>query len=83
MMYAELVDMDDFTFMIGKFGIVASHEEIDSDQLKVQIGAWLNHADEPELRSFWETIDRIEDDGILLPDVENIICWSRQFYSPH
>ncbi|MDW6004128.1 hypothetical protein [Vibrio mangrovi] len=82
MMYAELVDMDDFTFMMGKFGIAASNEETDCDKLKVQIKAWLNQADEKELRSFWETIDRIEDDGILLPDVENIICWSRQLDLP-
>ncbi|WP_141650701.1 hypothetical protein [Vibrio gazogenes] len=87
MMYAELVDMEDFTFMMGKFGISASHQNTanqvhtDSDELKGQIKAWLNQADERALCAFWETIDRIEDDGILLPDVENIICWSRQYYA--
>ncbi|SHF79188.1 hypothetical protein SAMN02745781_03171 [Vibrio gazogenes DSM 21264] len=86
MMYAELVDMEDFTVMIGKFGITASHpntanqENTNSDELKGQIKVWLNQADDRALCAFWETIDRIEDDGILLPDVENIICWSRQYY---
>ena len=77
MMYAELIDMDDFMLVMERLGITTD-ERRDFEYVTSRIEQWLNEASEKDSREFWQTIDDIEEDGILLPDVENIILWSRK-----
>ncbi|XAW88236.1 hypothetical protein ABDK09_02360 [Vibrio sp. CDRSL-10 TSBA] len=77
MMYAELIDMDDFMLVMKRLGITTD-ERRDFEYVTSRIEQWLNEASEKDSREFWHTIDDIEEDGILLPDVENIILWSRK-----
>lgn len=78
MMYADLVDMDDFMTVMAKLGIPTDKTR-DFEHVTDGIKQWLSIANERETHLFWTTIKRIEEEGILLPDVENIILWSREY----
>ncbi|EKO3904839.1 hypothetical protein KW523_20755 [Vibrio fluvialis] len=78
MMYADLVDMDDFMAVIAKLGI-PNEKERDFEQVTCRIKQWLSSANEQDSHIFWATMEQIEEEGILLPDVENIILWSRDY----
>ncbi|EKO3517890.1 hypothetical protein LA983_002337 [Vibrio fluvialis] len=78
MMYADLVDMDDFMAVMAKLGI-PNEKERDFEQVTCSIKHWLSSANEQDSRIFWATMEQIEEEGILLPDVENIILWSRDY----
>lgn len=77
MMYAELIDMDDFMLVMKRLGIT-NDEHRDFEYVTSCIEQWLNEASEKDSREFWATIDDIEEDGILLPEVENIVLWTRK-----
>lgn len=77
MMYAELIDMDDFMLVMKRLGIT-NDERRDFEHITSSIEQWLNEASEKDSHEFWATIDEIEEDGILLPEVENIILWARK-----
>ncbi|MDC0610166.1 hypothetical protein OAP63_05490 [Vibrio sp.] len=76
MMYADLVDMNDFTSAIAELGVVCDSTE--SDNVKRSIETWLGKAAPSESKQFWATVSRIEEDGILLPEVESLIYWSHE-----
>ena len=79
MMYADLVDMDDFVTALAGLGIVCLSNEISS--VKTSIQNWLQGVDVAKSDSFWDTILRIEAEGILLPEVEQVINWSHRQFS--
>ena len=77
MMYADLVDMDDFVLALQGLGVVCESQDPSSVQTSIQ--RWLETADDATSDCFWDMLLRIEAEGILLPDVENVINWSHQY----
>ncbi|SJL83818.1 hypothetical protein [Vibrio palustris] len=80
MMHADLVDMEDFVLELQGVGLVC--ESHDASSVQASIEHWLATADDSDNDCFWDTLLRIEAEGILLPDVENLINWSHK-YSEH
>lgn len=76
MMHVDLVDMVDFVKKLCELGIKCVSNETES--VKKSIGEWFNRVDSESNSRFWETLLRIEKDGILLPDVEEVIDWSHR-----
>ncbi|MGO1296872.1 MAG: hypothetical protein ACTMIA_06120 [Vibrio sp.] len=77
MMHADLVDMDDFVLELQGLGMVCESHEISSVQSSIE--RWLATADDASSDGFWDMLLRVEAEGILLPDVENVINWSHQY----
>jgi hypothetical protein len=80
MMYADLVDMDDFVKALNDVGVACASR--DANGVKTEIAHWLKNGDSKSRDCFWDVLRRIETEGILLPDVENIISWTHKQFIP-
>jgi len=76
MMHVDLVDMVDFVKALCEVGIKCVSNETES--VKKCISDGLKNGDSESNVRFWDTLLRIESEGILLPDVEEVIDWSHR-----
>lgn len=76
MMHVDLVDMDDFVTDLGQLGIECTSKDVDS--VKSSIDEWLQTVDSTQRDQFSKLIFCIEQKGILLPDIENVVRWGAQ-----
>ncbi len=76
MMHVDLVDMDDFIMDLGQLGIECSSMDVDS--VKSSIDEWLQTVDSTQRDKFSKLLFCIEEKGILLPDLENVVRWGAQ-----
>ncbi|MBF9000955.1 MULTISPECIES: hypothetical protein [Vibrio] len=72
MMHADLVDMVDFVNTISDLGIQCSSNE--PEKVKSSIELWLK--DNADNAPLWDAVYAFESDGILLPEVEEVIAWT-------
>ncbi|WPC75584.1 hypothetical protein [Vibrio porteresiae] len=72
MMHADLVDMVDFINTLSDLGIKCHSNAPDS--VKNSIENWLKAT--PNNTPLWDAVYAVDSDGILLPDVEDVITWA-------
>lgn len=76
MMHVDLVDMDDFITDLNQLGIECTSADVDS--VKSSIDKWLQGVDTTQRDRFSKLLFCIEEKGILLPDIENVVRWGAQ-----
>ncbi|MEF1311436.1 hypothetical protein QTO01_15120 [Vibrio mytili] len=76
MMHVDLVDMDDLITDLDQIGIECTGHDVDS--VKNSIDKWLESVDSIQRDRFSKLIFSMEQKGILLPDIENVVRWGAQ-----